>query len=112
MTNRLVVAAILALAAGPAFAHNPPFVYRPPQAPPTTNIELATAYDQYATKWRAEAAYHRQMAIDYRRFSKSPANPAIARMDQHCRGLIVAAERNAASAQRLATEYRLAGKGN
>ncbi len=102
-----VVVATLVTTAGPARAHGTPQVYRPKPAEPTTNAGLVQKYEQEAAAWRTEAATHRQMAIDYRRFSRSPFNPSIPKMEQHCNAIIQAAEARASEADGLAAAYRL-----
>jgi hypothetical protein len=116
MKSLRFVAAAAALAAiltaAVAAQARTPQTYRPKPAEPTTNVGLAQKYEQEATTWRWEAANHRQMAIDYKRFSKSPLNPAIPRMEQHCNAIIEAAEARAAEADSLAAGYRLRAKSN
>jgi hypothetical protein len=112
-TVRFVVAATVAAAfitALPAQAISAPQRYRPKAAGPTTNLGMAQKYEQEATTWRIEAANHRQMAVDYKRFSKSPLNPAIPEMQRHCTSMVEAAVARAAEADRLAAEYRLLAK--
>jgi hypothetical protein len=86
------------------------FVYQPKPAPTTTDAGRAKQYEEEAARSRAEAAHYRQMAVDYRRFSKSPVNPAIPKMEQHYWALANAADQRAAEVERLAKEYCQRGK--
>lgn len=77
--------------------------------PPKTaedSLALAKQYEEKAAIWRDEAAHHHQMAIDYKRFSKSPLNPKIAKMERHCAAIASGASKLAAESEALAKEYR------
>jgi hypothetical protein len=113
MTRKSVVVLLFALSAIPArVVAAPSFIYRPAPGPPTTEAGWAEQYEEEAAKWRGEAAHQRQMAIDYRRFSKSPANPAIPKMEQHYAAMAKAADQRAAEAERLAEYHRQRAKGS
>ena len=82
------------------------------KAPETAEDHLALAkqYDEKATMWNDEAAYHRSMATNYKRFSKSPGSATIARMEKHCMAIVKEAEKLATEAAEMAKDHRLRAK--
>ena len=74
------------------------------------SLTMAKQYEDRAAMWRDEAAHHRQMAIDYKRFSKSPMNPTIAEMAKHCGAIVREANKLAAESDALAEDYRQRAK--
>lgn len=112
MTKTIVAALLLALPATPSLAmapgrvfvhQKPALVYRPA---PTADAGTAKYYEEEAAKLRAEAARIRQMAVDYKRFSRSPVNPAIPKMQERYSAMAKAADQRAMEAERLANECR------
>ena len=78
--------------------------------PPQTAAEhaaMAKSYEEKVTAWRAEAAFHREMAAAYKRSHpdrKSGArNPSTVEMEKHCMAIVKDAEK-------LATDGEWAAK--
>lgn len=63
---------------------------------------MAKAYQDKAAASRAEAAFHRQMAADYRKahpdLKSGARNPWTVEMEQHCRAIVADAQARAADA--------------
>lgn len=74
------------------------------------HLALAKGYEEKAAVWRDEAEHHREMAAAYKKFSKSPLNPGIAKMEKHCLTIVKDAEKLAADADVSAQLHRLPAK--
>lgn len=83
---------------------------------PTTaddHLVLAKSYEDKATAWRQEAAYHRDMAAAYKRSHpdfKGIRNPEAVTMEKHCSKIANDADRLAADAEDTAKYHRLRAK--
>jgi type II secretory pathway component PulJ len=75
------------------------------------HMAMSTSYQEKATAWRAEAAYHRDMAAAYRKghpnLKSGAQNPWTIEMEKHCAALVKDAEKMAGDAEELARFHRL-----
>lgn len=67
------------------------------------HLEMSKRYHEKAAAWRAEAAYHRDMAAEYKKSHpdrKSGArNPWTVEMEKHCMTIVKDVEKAAADAE-------------
>lgn len=109
---RVVTAILLALGAAAALAGGggAPSGMTPKSAiipqTPEEHIAMAKQYDQKAAMWRDEAAYHRGLAAEYKKFSRTPNNPHVAKMEKHCNAIATEADKLAVEADAMAKEHR------
>jgi type II secretory pathway component PulJ len=75
---------------------------------------MAKSYEEKVAAWRAEAAYHRDMAGAYKKTHpdrKSGAvNRAAAEMEKHCMNIVTDVEKAAGEADELAKFHHLRAK--
>jgi len=75
---------------------------------------MAKSYEEKVTAWRAEAAYHREMAAAYKKAhpdkKSGAANPWAAEMEKHCMNIVRDVQKAAAEADELARFHRLRAK--
>lgn len=74
------------------------------------HMAMSKEYLEKAATWRAEAAYHRQMAAAYRKAHPDRKSGAKSRaaeeMDRHCAAIVKDAEQLAADAEDFAKFHR------
>lgn len=72
---------------------------------------MAKSYEEKVAAWRAEAAYHRDMAAAYKKAHpdrKSGAvNPWAVEMEKHCMNIVKDVQKAASEADELARFHRL-----
>lgn len=77
------------------------------------HLSMAKMYQEKAATWRAEAAYHREMAAAYKKahpdLKSGTRNPWTVEMEQHCRALVVEADKAAAEAEEMAKFHKMHG---
>lgn len=103
----LAGSAVLALASGEFAAHADEV-----KLPQTVGDHeaLAKTYEGKAAAWRAEAAYHRDMAAAYKKANpdyKNIPNYWAAKMEKHCMAIVKDAEKLAADAEEAAKYHHL-----
>ena len=122
--KRIVVTAMLAGCAAALIFGGTPGVAAEPSSnengravkvPETADDHLALAkgYDDKATTWRNEAAYHREMAAAYKKTRgelKGVPNAWDVKMEKHCMTIVKDAEKLAADAEESAKYHRLRAK--
>ncbi len=120
-TGRIALALVVGSAAGVLLSAGPALAVEPPpdasgpavKLPQTASDHLATAkqYDDRAAAWRKEAAYHHEMAADYKKahpdFKGGARDPWTLKMERHCAKIATDAERLAADAEEAAKYHRL-----